>query len=126
MRKRLLGVAFLLLFFPACSHVQKTVMAVSGNPYEGSSDLLPLGEATYKSHCTRCHGMTGLGDGPDSSTLTVALPNFSDGSYDKSLGLVAGNITYGKREEMPAFQDQLSEKEIWSVASYIQSLRQKT
>lgn len=37
---------------------------------------LAQGEALYKLHCLRCHGVNGKGDGPDASTLIVKPTNF--------------------------------------------------
>lgn len=97
-------------------------MAILGNPYS-DSDLREVGAETYTLHCMRCHGATGVGDDAEGVALSVQLPNFSDGSYEKSLRLVAANIKYGKRQEMPAFKNILTDREVWAVAQYVMSLR---
>jgi len=105
----------------SCSHLQKTYMAISGNPYS-DAEIQGVGASTYSLHCVRCHGSTGIGDGSEGLALSAQLPNFTDGSYDTSLGLVAGNIKYGKRQEMPAFKNVLSDRAIWGVAQYVMTL----
>ena len=97
-------------------------MAVSGNPYS-ASDLREVGAETYTLHCMRCHGAAGVGDGAEGVALGAELPNFTDGSYEKSLGLVAANIKYGKRQGMPAFKHIVTDREVWAVAEYVISLK---
>lgn len=119
------GILALLLLFVGCSHIQKTYMAISGNPYS-ESELGEVGAETYTRYCMRCHGVAGAGDGVEGVALSVQLPNFTDGSYEKSLGLVAANIKYGKRQEMPAFKNILTDREVWAVAQYVMSLKKKS
>ncbi len=110
-----------LLFLCSCSHVQRAYMAVLGNPYEDDSQYAQTGERVYEMHCLRCHGKAGKGDGPEFTEKMANIPNFNDGTYEKSLGLTAANIYYGKRE-MPAFGETLSEREVWAVARYLRTL----
>jgi mono/diheme cytochrome c family protein len=116
------GILALLLLLVGCSHIQKTYMAISGNPYS-ESELRDIGAETYTLYCVRCHGAEGMGNGSESLSLSAQLPNFTDGSYEKSLGLVAANIKYGKRQEMPAFKNILTDREVWAVAQYVMSLK---
>lgn len=108
--KLLLIIIFLLT---ACSHFGRAYIAIKGNPYNTTPEFIALGKETFKQNCTSCHGNKENDNAPD----------FTAGSYSKSVGLTAANIYYGKRE-MPAFKDTLLEKEIWAVASYIKTLSQ--
>lgn len=45
------------------------------------SDLLLQGKGAYEQHCARCHGATGLGDGPDAKRVPVAPRNFTRGTF---------------------------------------------
>jgi mono/diheme cytochrome c family protein len=109
-----------------CSHIQKTVVAIQGDPFPPTSRThqIDVGRTVYTNKCTRCHGDTGLGDGSDARTLSSSPPNFSDGSYTKGIGLTAANILYGKGE-MPAFGEKLSEEEIWGVAHFLHTLKDR-
>lgn len=120
--KKRSGILTLLLLFVGCSHIQKTYMAISGNPYS-ESELREVSAETYTRYCMRCHGAAGEGDGIEGVALSAQLPNFIDGSYEKSLGLVAANIKHGKRQEMPAFKNILTDREVWAVAQYVMSLK---
>ncbi|RMN26085.1 Lead uptake protein [Pseudomonas coronafaciens pv. zizaniae] len=90
--------------------------AVTPDPARGA----PL----YAQHCSVCHGDTGAGDGPAGIGLEPAPSNLRDTArldrlslYDlySSLGLgIAGT-------DMPAFADQLDDRQRWDIATYIAS-----
>ena len=113
-----------LLAIAGCSHIQKTAMWIGGNPYETHELSMERARANYEQHCLRCHGDTGTGDGPDAQELSRALPDFTDPEYGEPRGLIAANIYYGKRDQMPAFSEVLNEKEIWEIAVYVDSLNE--
>ena len=112
--------------FWGCSHLQRGLMAAKGSPFSESELSQELGKSVFEEHCARCHGTTGMGDRDYSMLINTNIPDFTDGSYSKSLGITAANITYGKRDKMPAFNNTLSEREIWSVATFILSLNPDT
>ncbi|KPZ06169.1 FTR1 family protein [Pseudomonas tremae] len=82
------------------------------------------GAPLYAQHCSVCHGDTGAGDGPAGIGLEPAPSNLRDTArldrlslYDlySSLGLgIAGT-------DMPAFADQLDDRQRWDIATYIAS-----
>ncbi|MCI3943098.1 cystathionine gamma-synthase [Pseudomonas syringae] len=82
------------------------------------------GAPLYAQHCSVCHGDTGVGDGPAGIGLEPAPSNLRDTArldrlslYDlySSLGLgIAGT-------DMPAFADQLDDRQRWDIATYIAS-----
>ncbi len=71
--------------------------------------------AIYKTNCAECHGKRG------------------EGVEDKGISLVKGHalhhseedfikqVTNGKKDEMPAFKDKLSEEEIKEVVRYVRN-----
>ncbi len=122
--RRISSLVFMLIALCSCSHIQKAFMAASGDPFGAGAEQLARGKGVYTLHCAECHGQAGKGDGPRAESFQAKMPDFSDGSFDKSPGLTAANINYGKRDEMPAFKDRLSEQEIWAVAHYVLSLKQ--
>ncbi|WP_122670267.1 cytochrome c/FTR1 family iron permease [Pseudomonas viridiflava] len=82
------------------------------------------GAPLYAQHCSVCHGDTGAGDGPAGIGLEPPPSNLRDTArldrlslYDlyKALGLgIAGT-------DMPAFADQLDDRQRWDIATYIAS-----
>ncbi len=95
-----------------------------------TADLVTLaaGKAIYKGKCQRCHGPGGLGDGPDSDPdarvdMDLTDPKRAGRNPD---GVVYYKIMNGRRRpKMPAFKNELSEPQIWTVVAYTQSLRKK-
>ncbi|RMU10489.1 Cytochrome c protein [Pseudomonas syringae pv. coriandricola] len=82
------------------------------------------GAPLYAQHCSVCHGDTGAGDGPAGNGLEPPPSNLRDTArldrlslYDlyNALGLgIAGT-------DMPAFADQLDDRQRWDIATYIAS-----
>lgn len=99
------------------------------NPLTADAAALATGKAIYKDKCQRCHGPGGLGDGPDSEPearedMDLTNPKRTDRNPD---GVVYYKVLNGRRSpyKMPAFRDELTEQQIWSVVTYVQSLRRK-
>jgi mono/diheme cytochrome c family protein len=82
------------------------------------------GEAVYKAHCVRCHGLHGKGDGPDAVTLIVPPTNFHrPQSRAKSEMDLRGAIIWGLAfSPMHGWWGKLSATEIRSVTAYIRQL----
>ena len=97
------------------------------NPLAADEKTLAAGKALYKDKCQRCHGPGGLGDGPD------ADPDATDNDLTNGKraarnpdGVVFYKVLNGRgRPKMPAFKDELTEQQIWTVVTYAQSLRRK-
>jgi mono/diheme cytochrome c family protein len=124
MSSRVLSICLCALLFFGCSHLKKGFLVLRGNPFpEKDIEALLRGKDVFVTHCSQCHGATGAGD---RQKLPVPLPNFTNSTYNKSLSLIAANVTYGKREWMPSFRDTLSERDIWYVSRFIYSLRESS
>lgn len=82
------------------------------------------GEAIYKQHCLRCHGVNGTGEGPEARFLTVPPANFlSDQSRMKADIELLIVIAHGSIfSPMHGWRGQLSESEMWDVLRYIRIL----
>lgn len=96
--------------------------------FTGSASAQDPGEL-YKTHCARCHGETGKGDGP-AAIMHRPLPrDFTTGRYKfRSTPLftlplvedVERVITEGVwRTSMPPYEGLLSDEEIRSLAKYV-------
>ena len=97
------------------------------NPLTIDAKTLAAGKAVFKNKCERCHGPGGLGDGPDAEPdleeMNLTNPKRADRNPD---GVVYYKVLNGrKKPKMPAFKDELSEEQIWSVVAHVQSLRKK-
>lgn len=91
------------------------------NPVAESDESAQQGAQIYAQNCQVCHGVAGHGDGPAASSLSIRPTDLTQ--TNKSDGFLAAHITYGKGSVMPAWGGALSEKEIWEVVHYVNSLR---
>ncbi|WP_447803730.1 FTR1 family protein [Pseudomonas serbica] len=82
------------------------------------------GAPLYAQHCSVCHGDTGAGDGPAGVGLTPPPANLRDNARLDHLSLYAIYNTVGlgvEGTDMPAFGDQLDDRQRWDLATYIAS-----
>jgi mono/diheme cytochrome c family protein len=98
------------------------------NPFTADAKTLASGKALFKDKCQRCHGPGGLGDGPDAdpdaTDMNLTNPKRAETNDD---GTVFYKVSNGrKKPKMPAFKEEMSEQEIWTVVTYVQTLRKKS
>ncbi|MDI3271850.1 cytochrome c/FTR1 family iron permease [Pseudomonas sp. AL03] len=82
------------------------------------------GAPLYAQHCSVCHGGAGAGDGPAGVGLTPPPANLRDATRLDHLSLYAIYSTLGlgvEGTDMPAFADQLDDRQRWDLATYIAS-----
>ncbi|MBX8531730.1 cytochrome c/FTR1 family iron permease [Pseudomonas cichorii] len=82
------------------------------------------GAPLYAQNCSVCHGDTGAGDGPAGIGLTPAPANLRDAARLDRLSLYDIYNTLGlgiTGTDMPAFADQLDDRQRWDIATYIAS-----
>lgn len=80
------------------------------------------GAPLYAQHCSVCHGNSGAGDGPAGVGLTPPPANLRDAARLDRLSLYAIYNTLGlgvEGTDMPAFADQLDDRQRWDLATYI-------
>ena len=81
------------------------------------------GKKLYGIYCALCHGEKGDGKGVlVQREKILGVPNYK--SRELTEGSIYHVLYYG-RNTMPAFANQLSEKERWQVAMYVEQLRDK-
>ncbi len=87
---------------------------------------LALGAQIYAQNCTRCHGVSGKGDGELVQSGQVAgVPDFTDPKTIQ--GATPADwyeiVTNGRLDKlMPPWGDKLSDDQRWSVTNYVYSL----
>jgi mono/diheme cytochrome c family protein len=98
------------------------------NPLTVDEKVLAAGKKVFGDKCQKCHGSKGLGDGPDADPEHIEEMNLTNAKRaDRNPdGVVFYKVLNGRRKpKMPAFKEELSAEQIWSVVSYVQSLRKK-
>ena len=99
--------------------------AREANPIAVSDQVLAKGKDIYKSKCQKCHGATGIGNGPD------ADPKHKPGNLTDSSrasrnpdGVMFYKLWNGRKEpKMPAVRSEMSRDDVWTVIHYVKTLR---
>jgi len=96
------------------------------NPLKNTPDVVSAGAESFRENCQVCHGLHGEGNGPTAKTLTIKPANFADARLmsKETDGSLFWKMSKG-RGAMPAWEDQLSEKERWELVIYIRSFEGK-
>lgn len=95
------------------------------NPIQPTAAVLEQGKSLYEKHCQKCHGATGEGDGPDADPdeMPEDLSDPSRAARNPE-GVVFYKVWNGrKRPKMPAFKTEMTKDEVWTVVSYVKTLR---
>ena len=106
---------------PPPDYVPPTPMPTLGPLYPASSPDVQKGAAIFAERCTPCHGATGLGDGPQSMQLPVAVPGIGlpEVARRSSPAEWFKMVTQGNLDRfMPPFASALSDQERWDVVAY--------
>jgi cytochrome c553 len=87
---------------------------------------------TYQVYCSRCHGDTGQGDGPDGATLSPKPRDFSDCAVMSKIpdatitkAITNGGAAVDLSRDMPAWGEELSGKKISALAAYVRTFCHK-
>ena len=98
------------------------------SPLPVTDKVIASGKSMFKSKCTRCHGPRGKGDGPDADPEYAQDMDLTDPDRAASNpdGVVFYKIWNGRQQpKMPAFKSEMTKDEVWTIVSYVQTLRQK-
>ena len=90
--------------------------------FQNKDDLLAQGRQSYDEKCTKCHGASGDGKGPEAGDLEEEPTDFTDLKHmlSNTSNDMFEAITDGEKDEgMPAFKKKLSKGEIWNVVNHI-------
>jgi len=120
-------VAANLWFMPMSAQAQSNWQAPARadtikNPYKVDESFLALGKKMFKAQCSSCHGTDAKGDGPAATAMRPRPANLQSTQIQKeSEGAIYWKINTG-RNNMPSFQNSLSQKQRWAIVSFIKSL----
>jgi mono/diheme cytochrome c family protein len=98
------------------------------NPLTVDEKVLATGKAVFKNKCSKCHGAAGRGDGPDADPDHREHMDLTNAkrAADNADGIVFFKVQNGRRRpKMPAFKEELTEQQVWSVVAYVQTLRKR-
>lgn len=98
-----------------------TTPAASTTQSSGSQVALTDGEELFVNYCAKCHGLTGLGDGPSVGSLRVQAGLNLTILADRSDEEVFKIISEGKGTEMAPFELILSEAQRQELIKYIRT-----
>lgn len=98
------------------------------SPLRADTDAINRGKTLFLSHCARCHGQEGKGDGPDSDHTADLTDDLRDELNPE--GVLFYKVWNGHAvqlrvqiDDMPAFQDKLTRPEVWALVEYLKVLR---
>jgi mono/diheme cytochrome c family protein len=93
------------------------------NPIPDTVASVDAGAALYQANCARCHGVDGLGGGPDAGTTQFPPANLRSGHLlQHSDADIYTWITYGIQGGMPAWSGTLSETDRWNLVNYLRAI----
>ena len=96
------------------------------SPIAVTPQTLVAGRALFQKNCQRCHGPKGIGDGPDADPdymddMDLTNPKRAQRNSD---GVVFYKAWNGRtKPKMPAFKDELTKEQVWTIVAYVQTLR---
>ncbi len=104
-----------------------TAYAGFRNPLPKSAATIARGARVYAQHCASCHGVTGLGDGPDGLALSPRPASLAWLSrmpiirWDPFMYWTVAEGGAAFDTAMPAFRGKLSRDDRWAAIAYIQA-----
>ncbi|MCS6934435.1 MAG: FTR1 family protein [Chitinophagales bacterium] len=109
--------------------IKKEVIRLTGlEIYPIVTPRLPNGRKLYATHCAKCHGAEGRGDGPEGAEMRPPPRNFYDPERMSRMDAahVFNTIRLGiEGTGMRAFPE-LSDEDVWDVSFFVLSLRHES
>jgi Tol biopolymer transport system component/mono/diheme cytochrome c family protein len=99
------------------------------NPLAVNAETIQEGQKLYAANCAACHGSTGKGDGPAAAGLNPRPADFTQhmGPGKHTDGQIYLWIKNGfPNSAMPAWDQRLSEQQIWQLVSYLRTFNATT
>ena len=91
------------------------------NPVKADTESIKIGKDLWIRHCGACHGRQGAGDGVQSGSVKTFMKDMGTSPVQgQTDGALYYKISEG-RGEMPAYNEKISDKELWSIVNFIRS-----
>ncbi len=89
-----------------------------------NTESISAGKALWSTHCSSCHGKTGLGDGNKAAQLKTQPDDMSKADFQSQTdGSVFFKISEG-RDDMPSFKKKIPDQEdLWSLVVFVRTLK---
>jgi mono/diheme cytochrome c family protein len=94
------------------------------SPLASTPAALKTGKNVFTSHCQKCHGPEGKGNGPYSDPKHPAADLTGARLKDDADGVLFYKVWNGGAP-MPAFKSELERDEVWAVIQYVKTLRKE-
>ena len=98
------------------------------SPLTATADVVQRGKVLFAANCARCHGPAGKGNGPESDHAADLTDEFR--FQMNTEGVLFYKVWNGHAiqlrtevDDMPAFRDKLTRKDVWSLVEYVKALR---
>ncbi len=119
-----MGVAFKAMQPQPKPWIVPDKFAKAVNPVKSDASSISAGKSLWGTHCSSCHGKTGLGDGNKAAQLKTQPSDFTKGTFQsQSDGSIFYKITEG-RDDMPGFKKKIpDEEDMWSLVVYVRTLK---
>ena len=90
------------------------------NPYLGNKEAIRIGSSAFNQNCARCHGLGAVSGGiaPD----LRYLPEGQEGD-EIFLNRIRHGATRDGRVYMPPFEGILSQEAMWTIRSWLETVR---
>jgi mono/diheme cytochrome c family protein len=90
------------------------------NPYSGDKKAIRSGRSWYRNICSNCHG--GRADGQGERGTGADLRKFNKGFQEFVHIVHNGRKVEGRIQYMPAWRGVISDKDIYQIGAYLETL----
>jgi mono/diheme cytochrome c family protein len=94
------------------------------NPVKPTVTSLQRGRELYRTHCAKCHGLGGLGDGPSVGSLRTQGGLNLTILGSETDGEIFWKISVG-RGDMPPWELVLPPEDRWHIVNYLRTLQKR-
>ncbi|MBQ1203343.1 MAG: c-type cytochrome [Loktanella sp.] len=115
-----LAIAIGIAFFGEAT-VRRASFLFKANPVAASDESIAKGAELFATNCASCHGTPGDHAAGGMVIAGQRVPAFSD--LNRPASVLAMRITFGVGEGMPAWDNVLTEDEIWHLVTYVMTFQ---